>query len=130
MPWQDGPGGGFTRPGVKPWLPFGDLAAYNVEAQRPDAGSILNFTRDLMAFRRKTPDLHGGDYSTLPSPPDTWVWRRGAETVVAINFSDGRAELAGIQGRVAFGTDSGRRGASVAGRLPLGPWEAVIVVGS
>jgi alpha-glucosidase len=130
MQWSDGPGGGFTRPGVKPWLPFGDLSAYNVEAERHDPTSILTFTRDLMNLRRQRGDLHSGAYSTLPSPPGTWVWRRGAGTIVAINFSDERAEIPGLQGRVAFGTDTTRQGASVAGGLQLGSWEAVIVVGS
>ena len=36
MQWRDAPGGGFTDPGAEPWLPFGDLAASNVEAQRGD----------------------------------------------------------------------------------------------
>ena len=130
MPWNDGPGGGFTSAGVKPWLPFGDLGAHNVEAERHDPASILTFTRDLMSLRRQTADLHSGTYSTLPSPPGTWVWRRGAGTIVAINFSDDRAEIHGLQGRVVFGTDTTRQGAAVAGALRLGPWEAVIVVES
>ncbi len=33
MPWRNVPGGGFTDAGVRPWLPFGDLAACNVEDQ-------------------------------------------------------------------------------------------------
>ena len=36
MQWSDEPGGGFTTAGATPWLPFGDLAACNVAAQRED----------------------------------------------------------------------------------------------
>ena len=42
MQWAAAPGGGFTPDGARPWLPFGDLAAHNVEAQRDDPGSILH----------------------------------------------------------------------------------------
>ncbi len=50
MPWRDVAGGGFTDPGVVPWLPFGDLAACNVEEQRADPDSMLNLARDLIAL--------------------------------------------------------------------------------
>jgi alpha-glucosidase len=36
MQWEDRPGGGFTGTGIRPWLPLGDVASYNVEAQRRD----------------------------------------------------------------------------------------------
>jgi alpha-glucosidase len=130
MPWQDVPGGGFTGPGVKPWLPFGDLAAYNVDAQRHDDGSILSLTRDLIGLRRRAPDLQRGEYSTLPSPPGTWAWRRGKGTVIVLNLSDDASSVEGLGGRVGLGTDRGREGSPVSGRLRLRPWEAVILVAS
>ena len=43
-----------------PWLPFGDLAAHNVAAQREDPGSVLHLVRDLIALRRERADLRGG----------------------------------------------------------------------
>ena len=45
MPWSSDPGGGFTDPGVKPWLPLGDVGACNVETQRSDPSSVLALTR-------------------------------------------------------------------------------------
>ena len=55
MPWNGAlaAGAGFTAPGVEPWLPFGDVAACNVEAQRADPDSVLAFTRSLLALRRE-----------------------------------------------------------------------------
>ena len=52
MPWTAEPGGGFTTAEATPWLPFGDLAARNVAAQREDPGSVLHLVRDLIALRR------------------------------------------------------------------------------
>ena len=51
MPWTAEPGGGFTTAAATPWLPFGDLAAHNVAAQREDPGSTLHLVRDLIALR-------------------------------------------------------------------------------
>ena len=126
MPWRDGPGGGFTVPGVEPWLPFGDLAC-NVEDQRADPGSLLHLVRDLLALRRRTPDLHGGDYHPLTVDGPGWAWRRGDGHVVAVGMGDGTTVLEGVSGRVLVGTDRARDGARVPGRLVLSGWEGVVV---
>ena len=67
MPWRDGPGAGFTEPGVTPWLPIGNTSR-NVERQRTDPKSMLCLARDLIALRKQTPDLHTGTYAALPAP--------------------------------------------------------------
>lgn len=54
--WSDGPGGGFTD--GEPWLPLGE--APPAEAQADDAGSMLSFTRRLIALRREEPALFAG----------------------------------------------------------------------
>jgi alpha-glucosidase len=43
--------GGFTRPGVRPWLPMVDPEQRNVADQRDDPGSLLNDYRRLIARR-------------------------------------------------------------------------------
>ncbi|TMD42845.1 MAG: alpha-amylase [Chloroflexi bacterium] len=53
MPWRPGGGGGFTDPGVKPWLPLGDVDRRNVDDQRRDSGSTLSFVRDVIATSRR-----------------------------------------------------------------------------
>lgn len=75
----------WTRDGEEwrdPWLPFTPTGR-NVADETADAGSTLHFTRELIRARR---GLSGG-YETLPSPPGTWVYRRGSGHVVALNLS-------------------------------------------
>jgi len=127
MPWTDGPGGGFSAPGVRPWLPMGGNGPCNVEDQRHDPSSILHLTRDLIALRRETPTLQTGGYASMTTPDGVWAWRRGSETVVALNLSAGDATVAGVGGTVLIGSDRRRDGQTVLGRLSLRPWESVIV---
>jgi alpha-glucosidase len=126
MQWADRPGGGFTAPGVEPWLPLGDLAR-NVEDQRRDPASALTLGRDLIALRRLTPDLHRGPYTTLPAPAGAWAWRRGERTQVAVNLSDDEVVIGGLDGRVLIATDRARDGEAVAGELRLRPWEGAVI---
>jgi alpha-glucosidase len=128
MQWSDAPGAGFTADGAtSTWLPIGDTAAANVEAQRADPGSALNLTRDLIALRRERADLRGGAYRTLPAPAGVWAWRRGAGTVVAVNLSGAPVEVGGLDGTVLVGTDRARDGEAVAGALRLDPWEGAVL---
>ena len=78
MHWDETPGGGFSEPGVTPWLPLGDTAGGNVRIQRNDPASILHLTRDVIALRKQRRDLKTGSYTTLPAPDDVWAWQRGA----------------------------------------------------
>jgi alpha-glucosidase len=127
MPWRNAPGGGFTAPGVRPWLPFGDLAAGNVEDQRGDPDSLLHLTRDLVALRRRTPDLRSGAYRSVESTPGTWAWSRGERTLVAVNLTDGPGSVDRVTGSVLVGTGRSRDGDAVAGTLQLRGWEGVVV---
>ncbi len=127
MPWRNAPGGGFTEPGVRPWLPLGDLAVVNVEDQRADPGSMLHLARDLIALRREEADLHAGAYRTLVATPGTWAWDRGDRMVVALNLSDGAGVVDGVTGRVRIGSDRTRDGERVDGTVHLQGWEAVVV---
>ena len=127
MPWSQDPGAGFTRPGVTPWLPFGDLAAYNVEDQLADSDSTMRLVQEILKLRRRTPDLHSGAYTPLPAPDGVWLWRRGDRTFVALNFSDSQKTLPGIDGQVVVSTGRGSGGRSTAQSLALGPWEGAVV---
>lgn len=127
MPWADEPGGGFTSPDATPWLPFGDLSAHNVEAQRADPGSTLHLVRDLIALRREHGDLRAGAYTSLRAPAGAWAWRRGESFAVAVNLSGGEVMVERLTGRVVVATDRGRDGESLSGALRLGPYEGVVV---
>jgi alpha-glucosidase len=127
MPWSAGRGGGFTSAGVEPWLPFGDLAAANVEDQRADPGSPQHLGRDLIALRRAVDDLRAGAYAELPAPEGAWAFRRGAATTVALNLSGTEVAVGDVRGEIAVATDRARDGEEVAGELRLGAWEGAVV---
>jgi alpha-glucosidase len=125
MHWT--PTGGFTRPGVEPWLPMGDAANRNVADQRDDPGSVLHLCRDLVAVRRDREDLRSGAYEALDAPDDVWAWRRGAHTVVAMNHGDAPSTLPIDLATVLIGTDRQRDGERIDGALRLDPWEALVL---
>jgi alpha-glucosidase len=127
MQWNGEPGAGFTPDDVRPWLPLGDATGRNVADQRSDPRSTLNLCRDLIALRRATPELRFGSYEALPSAPGVWAWRRGPETVVALNLSDEAAELAAGPSTILIGTDRSLDGDEVSGHISLAPWEGVVL---
>jgi len=64
MQWNAGPNAGFTT--GKPWLPVPDSAeTHNVETERKDANSVLNFYRHLLNLRKTDPALGEGKYVAL-----------------------------------------------------------------
>jgi alpha-glucosidase len=127
MPWRDAPGGGFTLPGVKPWLPIGDTSECNVERAKADPGSMLTFCRDLIALRRQFLELQTGGYAPLELPDGVWAFKRGDRFVVGLNMSDQTSTLDGVHGTISICSDRNRDGAHVGGTMELGAWEAVIV---
>lgn len=127
MQWNADPGAGFTGGDVSPWLPLGDAAAINVADQRADPSSTLNLCRDLIALRRRTPDLRSGAYGSLPSPPGVWAWRRGNGIVVALNLSDEVAAIDAEPATILIATDRRRDGEEARGGLTLGPWQGVVL---
>ncbi|HEY5012933.1 MAG TPA: alpha-amylase family glycosyl hydrolase [Acidimicrobiia bacterium] len=128
MPWTGEPGAGFTEAGVEPWLPFGDVAACNVAAQRHDPTAMLALTRDLVSLRDAIPDLARGNYRTDPRSNDSrWIFRRGDRTFVALNLSDDETTIGSVHGLVRIATDRSRDGLRVDGDLVLAPWESVLV---
>jgi alpha-glucosidase len=70
-----------------PWLPLGDTER-NVEDQRSDPESTLNYVRDLVSRRKQ---FANEPYRTLPSSPGVWAFARG-ETTIVLNMSDQAAE--------------------------------------
>jgi alpha-glucosidase len=79
-----------------PWLPPAGAVA-PVAEQRQDDGSFLSFCRGLIAQRRENPDLHSGDYETLPAPEGAWAFRRGERTAVAVNLTDAEIDVLGVR---------------------------------
>ncbi|HEY3021914.1 MAG TPA: alpha-amylase family glycosyl hydrolase [Solirubrobacteraceae bacterium] len=103
MHWSREEGAGFTAPGVRPWLPLGDVAACNVADQRDDPGSTLAFSRRLIALRRELPELREGAYARVDAPHGVWAWTRGQTVGVALNLGRRRAKLP-FRGRLLLST--------------------------
>ena len=55
------------------------------------------------------------------------AWRRGSDTVVAVNLSGRTAQVEAFGGVVVLGTRREREGERVTGSLPLGPAEGVVI---
>ena len=125
MQWSGAQGAGFTDAGAQPWLPLGDHRARNVEDQRADRGSILSFTRELIALRHERDDLRTGAYERIAAPDGAWAWRRGDGFAVAVCLADGEATVDGVRGawrsrRTARAT--ARRSTAPSGSGPTRAW--------
>ena len=129
MVWDGGPNGGFSEPGVRTWLPMTDPAACNVADQVGDPTSVLECCRRFIAARTASDDLAVGSYTSLPSPEDTWVYRRGETTTVLLNMSDGPASFSGVRGSVRVATDHALEGQPVDDALELPAWSGAVVAG-
>jgi alpha-glucosidase len=127
MHWSAEPGAGFTAPSAKPWLPLGDYEKCNVEDQWGDPSSMLCLCRDLVALRKRSRDLRRGAYERVELSGIGWAWRRGASTLVAMNWSDGNAAVDGVSGRILISTNRARDGHEVTRGIELAPWEAVVM---
>ena len=126
MQWENTPCGGFTQPGVTPWLRFGDLSC-NVADQRDDPDSLLTLTRDLIALRTSMPDLATGAWTGADAPEGVLAYRRGDHCLVVLNLGDDVATVDGVAGSILIGTRRARDAAPVTGSLTLAPAEAVIL---
>lgn len=88
---------------------------------------MLHLCRDLIALRRGREDLHSGAQEPIQAPEDIWAWRRGKETLVALNHVDAPSMLPLDAGEILIGTERGRAGERVDGSVRLDPWEAVVI---
>lgn len=130
MPWQPTPGGGFTDVGVTPWLPVPHPEQCSVEVERRNPDSVLHLVHDLIELRRLRSDLTMGDYQTLTSPEDVWMYARGTHVVVVLNFSEDATVISGVSGSIALSSLPDREGTTVEGHLTIEPWEALIIDGT
>ena len=80
--------GGFS--GVRPWLPYGDLAI-NANDQAKDPNSLLSLYRRLIWYRRSSDALRFGDYAPLDAVPESvfaYTRTAGADrTLTVLNFT-------------------------------------------
>jgi alpha-glucosidase len=90
MQWNDGTNAGFST--VAPWLPVDDrYKSYNVETEKKDPNSILNYYRQLLAMRHTNKALLDGKYIALnEDDPNVLSYARmykGKSVLVVLNMS-------------------------------------------
>ncbi len=117
MPWNGGPGGGFTAGGRPALAAHGRPGACNVADQEGDADSVLELCRRAIAARRASEDLAVGSYRSLPSPEGTWAYARGEGSHrAAEHVGRRRRPSRAWRGTVAVSTEHGARGIERGGR--------------
>lgn len=102
MQWADAPQAGFStaRRLVHPVIPRGPWGyrQVNVDAQRRDRGSLLNWMVELIRLRKECPEIGWGRVQVLPVAPTSvlalhYEWR-GNRVVLLHNFADRPVEFA------------------------------------
>ena len=91
MQWADRRNAGFTA--GEPWIPINpNYTEINVEDEREDPDSVLNYYKDLIQVRKDNDVLIYGEYDLhLPMHRDLWVYTRTLgddRALVALNFAD------------------------------------------
>jgi alpha-glucosidase len=91
MPWQaEAPQLGFTT--GRPWLPLGpNHVRLAVDRQDADPGSLLAWTRRVLALRNASPALRTGHIRFLDAPGELLAFEREAEgerMLCAFNLGD------------------------------------------
>ncbi len=95
MPWDATLNAGFSS--GKPWLRLNpDYATVNVESERHAPHSLLNFYRQLLAFRRTSPAVQRGTYRALERSSEVYAYERATadqRLLIALNFSSHPAQI-------------------------------------
>jgi alpha-glucosidase len=135
MQWDASANAGFSS--ATPWLPVNsDYRVRNVALQDKDPASLLSWYRSLISLRRSMPALREGSIAFLDFDPDILAFERKAPTsngrteemiVVVLNFASGRRAIELEKAaRVLLGSVRKEDSALAAGRIELGPCEAIV----
>jgi maltose alpha-D-glucosyltransferase/alpha-amylase len=99
MQWTARPHGGFTA-GRRPIRPVIDDPVYgyrsvNVEAQRRDPHSLLNWMERKIRMRRECPEISWGQWTILPAPEGVLVMRycHNGQTLVTLHNFTGKPKV-------------------------------------
>ena len=136
MQWSPAANAGFSPPDVADlWLPVADdFPERNVEYHLKDPGSLLNFYRALLSFRRESAALQRGGYRAVDCvPEDCYVFLRETDDqrlLVALNLSAESRSLMLPEfgfGEVVISTSLDSSGQVDLGALVLRGGEGVII---
>ena len=131
MLWENKENAGFTRAGVKTWLPLPwGWPGYTVASEEADPGSMLRLYRRLLELRRAMPALHAGEVSEVEAHEGVlrYVRSGGGERVQVMLNMTGEWRSAGwVKGRVLVTAKRGREGEQVDGEVWLSGDDAMVV---
>ena len=135
FPWKKrGVSAGFSD-APKTWLPIPpEHRELAVDQQTRNPGSMLNFYRNLLAWRKTHPALLKGRLKLLPADPQLLGYERRLDDdalLCVFNFSGKKARLplprSWADGVIDEG--SGLTGAEIRrGALVLGPWSGAVLI--
>jgi alpha-glucosidase len=101
MVWDDSENGGFSQ--AKPWLPVKPAQlAHHVAGQEGQPGSVLEFYRKMLGFRRSTPALVAGRTRFFDVPEPVLAFSRGDQIACLFNLSPNPVTLT-VQGALKEG---------------------------
>ena len=91
MQWSGDEHGGFSN--VEPWIKTNpNYQQINVASQENDPGSILNYYRQMIRYRKENPTLIYGDYQcVMENDPNMYIYERWDDQhrfLIALNMSD------------------------------------------
>ena len=135
MQWDSSKNAGFSS--AQPWLPLHpNYNIRNVEVQKADPNSLLNFTRQLTKLRRESPALVRGDFflHTI-QPKDALVYIRETleqKILIGLNFKNRSKTVDNFpigtwQTLISTNRLSGLQVESSNGKVQLGPYEVLIM---
>lgn len=145
MQWANMSNAGFTKSGVKPWLPVAtNYSTYNVEVELLDNSSMLMLYKDVVSLRSTYDALRYMGYSKLLNDTDVFAYLRfhsgsKEEFIVVVNFAptDTTANLTEIQDQFVgakieiSSANADRKGSEVnLTDISLAGGEALIISGS
>jgi alpha-glucosidase len=92
MQWDLAPNAGFSKPGVKTWLPIpNDFVTVNVQDEVREPNSMLNWYKQIIALRKTSPAFRGREVmlNTNNNKVLSWLRQEKGEpaVVVACNFT-------------------------------------------
>ncbi|CAN5409258.1 oligo-1,6-glucosidase [soil metagenome] len=132
MQWSPGEHGGFST--GEPWLASNpNHATINVEAQRSDPGSILEFYRRLIALRHESRLVQAGSFRMLaPEHPTLFAFVReldGDSLLVLANMDDATLDIGAVLPLADWADGELVLGNYPATALtdPLRPWEVRVL---
>ena len=133
--WKNAPNAGFSPADVKPWLPVNSNYAegINVADQQNDSASMLNFYKQLLAIRKKTPALIAGEYQALHTDVEAYFafLRTTPEQtcLVVLNYSAQSHKIAfdltTLTAKPVY-TNSGQKNSLDLANLEVAPFEILI----